>query len=150
MPEIEIKNMVKLFTVLLLSEREQHGYEIMKEIEKRTGKKVSPGQIYPFLKQLKKYHYVDTNGRTERDKQVYYLTSEGRKFVTRLSDKFDYMFEIAIKPRLTTCAHCSCEIYKGGYKGRINGKLLSFCCENCAKSYASSSELLHKAKHNRS
>lgn len=135
MPDIEIKNMVKLFTVLLLSEKEQYGYEIMKEVEKKTGKKVSPGQIYPFLRQLKKYHYVETRGRAERDKQAYYLTPEGRKFITRLSDKFGDMFEIAIKPRLITCAHCDCEIYKGGYKERINGGNLTFCCENCAKGY---------------
>ena len=49
MPDIEIKNMVKLFTVLLLSEGEQHGYDIMKKVQARIGKKASPGQIYPFL-----------------------------------------------------------------------------------------------------
>ena len=135
MADIEIKNLVKLFTVLLLGEKEQYGYEIMKKVEDRLGKKASPGQIYPFLKQLKRYHYVETKGRAERDKQAYYLTPEGRKFVARLSDKFGGMFEIAIKSKLTVCAHCNCEIYKGGYKERINGKLLSFCCENCAKGY---------------
>ncbi len=88
MQDIEIKNVVKLFTVLLLTEKEQNGYEIMKEVEKRTGKKASLGQIYPFLKQLKKYNYVETKGRKERGKKAYYLTPEGRKFVTRLSDKF--------------------------------------------------------------
>ena len=135
LPDIEIKNMVKLFTVLLLSEKGQHGYEIMKEVEKKTGKRVSPGQIYPFLKQLKEYRYVETKGRAEREKQVYYLTLEGKRFVARLSGKFEDMFEIAIKPKLTVCDNCNCEIYKGGYKERINGKLLSFCCENCAKGY---------------
>ena len=112
MADIEIKNMVKLFTVLLLSEKEQYGYEIMKEMEKKTGKKVSPGQIYPFLKQLKKYDYVETKGRAEREKQAYYLTPEGRKFVARLSDKFGDMFEIAIKPKLTVCAHCKLWFYR--------------------------------------
>jgi DNA-binding PadR family transcriptional regulator len=135
MKDIEIKNMVKLFTVLMLSEKAQHGYEIMNEVKKRTGKNVSPGQIYPFLKQLKKYHYVNTKGKAERDRQTYYLTAEGRRFVARLSDKFESIFEIALKARLTACAHCSCEIYKGGYKKMINGKSMDFCCENCAKGY---------------
>jgi PadR family transcriptional regulator PadR len=135
MPDIEIKNIVKLFAVLLLSEKEHYGYEIMKEVERRTGKKASPGQVYPFLKQLKKYGYVETKGRAERDKQAYYLTPEGRKFVTRLTNKFGDMFEIAIKPKLTVCAHCNCEIYKGGYKEKIGGRYLTFCCENCAKGY---------------
>ncbi|MDE1871136.1 MAG: PadR family transcriptional regulator [Candidatus Micrarchaeota archaeon] len=140
MPDIEIKNMVKLFTVLLLSEKPQHGYEIMKEVERRSGKKASPGQIYPFLKQLKKYNYVETRGRKERDKQAYYLTPSGRKFVARLSDKFGDMFEIAIKSKLTTCAHCSCEIYKGGYRKKMGGRYLNFCCKNCAKSYGPAGE----------
>lgn len=137
MQDIEIKNVAKLFTVLLLSEKEQYGYEIMKEVWKRTGKKVSPGQIYPFLKQLKKYHYVETKARVERDKQAYYLTPEGRKFVSRLSEKFGDMFEIAIKPKLTVCAQCSCEIYRGEYTEKIRGKTLTFCCKSCARSYKS-------------
>ncbi len=135
MSDIEIKNVIKLFTVLLLSEKEQHGYELMKKMEERTGKKISPGQIYPFLKQLKEHKYVDTEGREERDKLVYYLTPEGKRFVVRLSEKFGDLFEIAIKPKLTECAHCKCEIYKGGYKKKIGGRYLDFCCRNCANSY---------------
>ena len=135
MKDIEIKNMVKLFTILLLSEGGQHGYDIMKKVESRIGKKASPGQIYPFLKQLKRYHYINSNGRDERDKQVYYLTPEGRDFVRRLSDTFSDMFEIAIKPNLTVCANCNCEIYKGGYREKMDGRYLTFCCANCANGY---------------
>lgn len=138
MPDIEIKSIVKLFAVLLLSERGQYGYEIMKAVERRLGRKVSPGQIYPFLRQLKRYRYVDSRGRAERDKQVYYLTPEGRKFVARLSGKFQDLLEIAIKPSLTKCEYCSCEIYRGGHKARIGGRELDFCCESCAKSYSRS------------
>lgn len=135
MPDIEIKNIVKLFAVLLLSEKDLSGYEIMREVEKKSGKKASPGQIYPFLKQLKSYRYVDTEGRGARDRQIYHLTPEGYKFVARLSSKFDSFLEIAIKPKLTICAHCGCEIYKGGYREKISGRYLDFCCKNCAESY---------------
>ena len=135
MSEIEIKNTVKLFTVLMLSEKGQHGYEIIKEVEKRLGKKPSPGQIYPFLKKLEQYRYVECAGRAERDKKTYHLTPEGREFVSRLSSKLGDLFEMAIKPKLTVCAHCNCEIYKGGHVERINGRPLNFCCRNCAESY---------------
>ena len=141
MADIEIKNMVKLFTILLLSEGEQHGYDIMKKVESRIGKKASPGQIYPFLKQLKRYHYVESKGREERDKLVYSLTPEGKRFVERVSDKFGDLFEIAIKPKLTVCAHCNCEIYKGGYREKIGGRNLTFCCDNCAKGYKAMNKL---------
>jgi DNA-binding PadR family transcriptional regulator len=134
--DIEIKNLTKLFAILLLNEKDQHGYDIMKSIEARLGSKTSSGQIYPFLRQLKRYGYIDAKGaKGERDKQVYYLTPEGIKFVKRLSSKLEDFFEIAIKPNIITCAHCGCEIYKGGYKEKINGKYLSFCCSNCAKGY---------------
>lgn len=136
MPDIEIKNMVKLFITLTLNEKGQYGYEIMKNVESKLGRKASPGQIYPFLRQLKKYGYIDLKGpRGERDKQVYYLTREGKGFVGRVSNRFGELFEIAVKPRLVKCAHCSCEIYRGGYKEKINGRYLNFCCKNCAKSY---------------
>ncbi len=135
MAEIEIKNMAKLFTVLLLAEDGQHGYEIMKKIESQLGKKASPGQIYPFLKQLKRYHYIDSKGRAERDKQVYYLTPEGKRFAERVSSRFENLFETAIRSKLTVCAHCNCEIYKGGYREKVNGRYLNFCCKNCADGY---------------
>ncbi len=53
MKDIEIKNMVKLFTVLMLSEKAQHGYEIMKEVKKRTGK-CQPGADIPIPEAVKK------------------------------------------------------------------------------------------------
>jgi DNA-binding PadR family transcriptional regulator len=134
-PEIEIKNVAKLFTVMLLSDSEQTGYTIMKALEGRLGRRASPGQIYPFLKQLKQYRYVECRRRGAREKQIYRLTPEGRRFVGRLSDRLDGLFEIAIRPKLTACAHCGCEIYKGGYKEKVGSKYVTFCCENCAKSY---------------
>ncbi len=135
MPDIEIKNLVKLFTVLLLSEDGQSGYDIMKNVGSRLGRKASPGQIYPFLKQLERHGYVTAGERAGRDRQAYYLTADGKKFVRRLSERFGDVFDMVIKPRLTVCAHCSCEIYKGAYVEKIGGRPLSFCCENCARGY---------------
>lgn len=135
MEEMEIKNLTKLFTILLLSEKEQHGYELMKEIEIKLGRKSSPGQIYPFLKQLKEHYYIESRGRAERDKQVYHLTPEGRRFVARLYNNLSNLLDIAIKQKLKTCAQCNCEVYRGGYKEKINNRYLDFCCRNCAKCY---------------
>lgn len=135
MADIEIKNTVKLFTVLMLSEKEHYGYDIMKAVEKGLGKKANPGQIYPFLRELKKHKYVETSGRGERKKLVYRITPEGRRFVSRLSERFGDLFESAIRPKLTVCQYCRCEIYKGAYTEKIGGRTLSFCCESCAKSY---------------
>ena len=108
MKTMEIKSMVKLYMMLLLSDRDLHGYEIMKEIENKLERKASPSQIYPFLKQLEKNHYIESKGRTERDKKVYHLTSEGKKFASTLSNSFGDLLELAVKQKLTKCAHWIC------------------------------------------
>ncbi|MDE1823846.1 MAG: PadR family transcriptional regulator [Candidatus Micrarchaeota archaeon] len=132
---IEIRSLTKLYAVLLLSERNMHGYEIMKEIGNKLGRKPSPGQIYPFLRQLEQHCYISSKGRSEREKKVYQLTPEGKKFLSALSDRLGEVLEIAVKRNLTKCAHCECEIYKGGVREKINGRYLDFCCRNCAKAY---------------
>ncbi len=133
---IKIKNIAKLFTLLLLTRGDLSGYDIMKGIGSRLGGRASPGQVYPFLRQLKAYGYIETAGAAgERERQVYHLTQEGREFVSRLSSRFEDLFEMAIRPKLTTCAHCSCEIYRGAYREKIGEEYLSFCCKNCANGY---------------
>ena len=136
MPEIKIASLSKFFVVLLLEDKPISGYDIMKELEQKIGVPPSPGQVYPFLKELKDHKYVKLSSSGPRDKQVYLLTDEGKKFAERLSSRFDSIIELAIKPKLDKCAECRCEIYKGGVRVKINGKALDFCCNSCAEHYA--------------
>lgn len=135
MREIKITNLVKFYTMLLLLEEPKHGYEIIKVVKEKLNKNMSPGEVYPFLKKLKKHGYIKTKSIGTRGKKVYYLTKEGKKFVKRILNRFGNLIDIAIEPKLTSCAHCGCKIYKGGHKERIKGKILTFCCHHCAKSY---------------
>jgi DNA-binding PadR family transcriptional regulator len=135
MVEIKVTNLVKFYVLLLLNEKPKHGYEMIKEVEEKIGKKVSAGEIYPFLKLLRKYGYIESRKTEAREKKVYYLTGKGRGFVKKILERFGDLIDIAIKPRLSVCSHCGCEIYRGGYKGRIKGKELVFCCMHCANSY---------------
>lgn len=128
---IKITNLVKFYTVLLLYDRPKHGYEIIKEISSKIGKKVSAGEIYPFLNRLKKRKYVKIEKTGKREKKIYALTASGRKFVKRMLLRFSELIDIAVEPSLKKCAHCGCEIYKGGYKN--GGKM--FCCCHCAESF---------------
>ena len=50
-------------------------------------------------------------------------------------ERFGDLIDAVIKPKLKICAHCGCEIFKGGYKEKIKGKTLKFCCIYCAKAY---------------
>jgi Fe2+ or Zn2+ uptake regulation protein len=124
--EVKILNLVKFYAICLLAERPKHGYEIIKDIGEKMEKSVSPGQIYPFLSLLEKKGMLQHGPSGKRDKKVYNLTPKGRAFE---------IVDIAIEPRLSVCAHCSCKVYSGGYREKVGGKKLTFCCTHCAKSF---------------
>ena len=74
---------VRLAILSLLSEGPKHGYELMKEIESRSGGsyKVSAGSIYPALQQLEDEGLVTSEHREGR--RIYQLTDSGRAEVER-------------------------------------------------------------------
>lgn len=133
--EVKITNLVKFYTILLLSDGPKHGYEIIMHLGAKLGKKASPGQIYPFLGKLEGSGYVAVKSTGLKDKKVYALTPDGRKFVKKMLSRFEDLIDIAVEPRLTTCAHCGCRMYEGGYEEKIKGKTFRFCCCHCAKSF---------------
>lgn len=69
---------VRLALLSLLSERPCHGYELMKELEARSGGayRASAGTIYPTLQQMEDEGLVTSV--EERGKRVYRLTEAGR------------------------------------------------------------------------
>ena len=132
---VKVTNLVKLYIVLLLKEGPKHGYELIKELEEHLERRISASQIYPFLNELKKNKFIKVKEREERDKKVYYLTAPGKKFVKNILVRFGDLIDIAVTPKLTKCAHCGCEVYKGGHKETIEKKRLIFCCKHCAASF---------------
>lgn len=130
-------NLTKFYIVVLLHEKPRHGYEIIDEIGKRVGKKPSAGQIYPLLKKLQKLGYVkmDVEKIGKKNKKIYKLTKSGKNFSSEIISKFSKIISHAIEKSIESCAHCNCEIYSGGFKQRIHGKMLTFCCKSCATVY---------------
>ena len=135
--ESPMTNLTKFYLLCVLQRKKMHGYEVMEELGKITGKKPSAGQIYPLLKALQKKKYIRMKIRKDgkRVSKIYSLTAEGRMLSKRLMSRFSELIDIAVSSSLTKCAHCGCQVYKGGYKERIKGKTYAFCCVNCAKSY---------------
>lgn len=131
MKEIRIDSFVKLCTLLLLREKPHHGYEMLKTLEKKLGRHVSPGQIYPFLRHLQGAGYLSVKKAGSRDKKTYTLTKTGAVFLDGLLEKFGILLELGIKRKLKACAHCGCEVYRGGHRSRG----MDFCCKNCATAY---------------
>lgn len=126
--------MTKFYILMLLHEKKRHGYQIIEEIRKRTGKKPSAGQVYPLLKRFQKLGYV-TLAKSSGIKKTYEITAKGRSFASDILSKFSDMLELAIRKKITACAHCRCEIYKGAYKAKVSGRTASFCCASCWKSF---------------
>ena len=73
---------VRAAILALLSEGPMHGYQMIREIEKRTGGhwKPSAGSVYPTLQMLADEGMVTTE--MAHDRKVYSLTDEGRTEAT--------------------------------------------------------------------
>lgn len=69
---------VRAAVLALLSERPMHGYQIISELEDRTGGawKPSPGSVYPTLQMLADEDLV--RSEAEGGKNVFHLTDAGR------------------------------------------------------------------------
>ncbi|MBI4173205.1 MAG: PadR family transcriptional regulator [Candidatus Aenigmarchaeota archaeon] len=132
---VQIATILKLYTVLQLAEGHRYGYELLKELARMTGKKVSPAQVYPFLKELQASGHIRVESKGERERTVYQLTAKGQEMSASITTRLSHMLDSGIKSRLVQCAHCGCQIYQGAHRERIRGRLLSFCCAACAAAF---------------
>ena len=135
MEKVKVTNLAKFCSLFLIYERPHHGYEIMKKVSKRLGRRTSPGQLYHVLALLEDKGYLKSRETGERDKKVYSLTMEGKVFVKEMLARFGDIMQSAVESSIKKCAHCECEIYRGGYEKKSRGKTLTFCCRNCAGAY---------------
>jgi DNA-binding PadR family transcriptional regulator len=84
---------LKLVILRLLDEKPRHGYEIIKELEDRSGGRYtpSPGTVYPTLTMLEEMGYAASSDDAGR--KVYAITDEGRKFLADNQTTVDDVFE---------------------------------------------------------
>ena|SRR3989344_3333563 len=86
----DMRGMLGFLILFLLSKRDMHGQEIADELEKRKGGRPSPGTLYPALKALKENGLIK---ETKDGKTITYsLTSEGKKGLKALKEKFCRIF----------------------------------------------------------
>jgi DNA-binding PadR family transcriptional regulator len=79
--DLDIRGKLRLLILLILSDGPKHGYLIMKEIEKLTGRPPSPGSVYPVLNELLRRGYVEVSASRvgARVQKTYFITETGRK-----------------------------------------------------------------------
>ncbi len=126
---------MRLNTMLLLNYKARHGYELIKDLAVLSGKRVSPGQVYPLLKSLQKDRLVEITKRGIRDKKTYSLTKLGRRAVVDAASKMHDLLDFFVRSKTKSCVRCGCKVYKGGFKVSEGAKTLYFCCGSCAGTY---------------
>ena len=127
--EIDLSNVNRLYTILLLESGARHGYQLIKDIGEITGKKPTTSHIYPFLEKLVDQGLASVEKKGDREKKVYKLTEEGEEVVSEQLEAFGEILKVAIDGEITECENCSCKIYGDGYEKEG----LIFCCKHCAK-----------------
>jgi DNA-binding PadR family transcriptional regulator len=82
----------------LLEEKPRHGYEIIKELETRSGGTYSPspGTVYPTLTMLEDLGYARTVPE-DGGKKIYEITDEGRKHLAENNNTVNDVFEKFVK-----------------------------------------------------
>jgi DNA-binding PadR family transcriptional regulator len=77
---------VRAAALILLAEEARNGYQLMQEIERRSGGvwRPSPGSVYPALAQLEDEGFVGIEQRDGR--RTYVLTDAGRAYVDERRD----------------------------------------------------------------
>ncbi len=130
---LKITNLLKLYTLLALSERPKHGYELIKELHAKLSRPISPSQMYPFLNELERKGLLAFQESGAREKKTYALTAKGKAFTNGILSKLGTMLTAA--HQLVKCTHCSCEIYGKVHQKKVRGKSMPFCCMHCAKAY---------------
>jgi len=85
---------LKYVVLKLLAEKPRHGYEIIKELEKRFGGAYSPsaGTVYPTLTLLEDLGYASVMPE-EGGKKVYTITPEGQKYLEENKSAVEDIFE---------------------------------------------------------
>ena len=85
---------LKFVILRLLDEKPRHGYEIIKELEERSGGRYVPsaGTVYPTLTLLEEMGYAASTAE-EGGKKVYAITEAGRAYLAENKSTVDDVLE---------------------------------------------------------
>jgi DNA-binding PadR family transcriptional regulator len=102
------KGYIRIATLILLSKKPHHGYELMKEIDARSRGfwKPTAGGMYPILKDLQESGYIQGawDEKARRRKRTYRITTPGKTVLKRalakenqIADTMRNLFEEYVK-----------------------------------------------------
>lgn len=86
MKEVQ-KGYIRIGVLILINKKPSHGYEIMKEIDRRTKGfwQPTPGGVYPVLNDLEKSGYIKGQWQSQKNRRlkVYTITPSGELIIRR-------------------------------------------------------------------
>ncbi len=71
------QGMIKMLALKIIHEEEVTGYDLMKRIERISGRKPSSGTIYPMLKSMAEDGWIER--REDGNRALYSITERGRE-----------------------------------------------------------------------
>ncbi len=79
-----IERFIEPCILLLLSQKESHGYGLMEDLEKRCGEKVDIGNLYRTLRRMEKNGWVTSDwdkNDAGPDRRTYAVTTDGLHYL---------------------------------------------------------------------
>jgi len=121
---------VRLALLSLLEQGPKHGYELMKDLEARSGGiyRASAGAVYPALQQLEDEGLLTSDQK--EGKRTYRLTEAGRQELTRESEAVQRIWQRAeqwegwgpwIGPEAAEVARPAGELLKAAFRAATRG-----------------------------
>jgi formylmethanofuran dehydrogenase subunit E len=89
------KGYQKLMVLKELSKSDLSGYSLMKRLEELSGKKPSPGYIYPLLKELTDSNYVSK--KSDGRKNIYSILKKGRTLLKDMQANHDELQSLSTR-----------------------------------------------------
>ncbi len=92
----------EFYILLSLAIKSRHGYEIMKQVERDSGRKVllGPGTLYGAIKRMLASEFIEEVPGDNPRRKYYTLTEEGRKSLSSELDRYKDAVELAKRENL--------------------------------------------------
>ncbi|WP_186579091.1 PadR family transcriptional regulator [Aquibacillus kalidii] len=97
-----VKGSTSLLILQLLEERNMYGYELVKEMDKRSdyNLQVKEGTLYPALHKLEKQAYIDCYWQNQQKgpaRKYYRITSEGQEILKEKTSEWHRYVQVINK-----------------------------------------------------
>ncbi|MEM3728371.1 MAG: PadR family transcriptional regulator [Candidatus Bathyarchaeia archaeon] len=87
---IFLRGLEKPIILWLLAHKPRHGYELIVEFKRLTGRKLKPSIVYPFLHKLERGGFASAKWLAKGKKRVknYALTKSGEDLLSKVKEMF--------------------------------------------------------------